>query len=190
MALRSLNFRHVSLVPTINTEFKTKPTQQAIRDVRSAGLSPDLIACRCDTPLDKPSVEKIALYCQVEPKQVIAVHNVDSTYHVPMFLEQQRLKELLGKILRLDAVTIPPQLQARGAAIWSDWKALTGTKHYDEVTIVMVQKYAQQDAFMSVGKVLEHACMRCRLKLNLVWVDASHLEADTLETSPAVYHKA
>jgi CTP synthase len=184
---------HVSLIPIVSGEQKTKPTQQAIRDVRSAGLSPDLIACRCSTALEQSTIDKIAMFCQVEPEQVLAVHDVESTYHVPMLLEQQGLNDLLAKGLRFDTIGISPKQQTHGAAIWNEWKSLTGGKDqlYDRVDICLVGKYTNlHDSYLSVIKSLEHAAMACRRKLNLIWVDASHLEPKACETSPVEYHKA
>ncbi|KAA6411579.1 MAG: CTP synthase [Lasallia pustulata] len=184
---------HVSLIPVVGGEQKTKPTQQAIRDVRSAGLSPDLIACRCFQPLEKSTTDKISMFCQVEPNQVVAVHDVTSTYHVPLLLEQQGLITSLRDILRLDALTISPALSEKGAQTWHAWKRLTSSQNhlYQSVSIALVGKYTNlHDSYLSVIKSLEHAAMACARKLNLVWVNASHLEIATSQSSPADYHKA
>ncbi|MCJ1337319.1 CTP synthase ura7 [Bachmanniomyces sp. S44760] len=184
---------HVSLIPVVNREQKTKPTQQAIRDVRSAGLSPDLIACRCSEPLEKSTTDKIAMFCQVETSQVVAVHDVSSTYHVPLLLENQGLITLLRDILRLDLLTISPTLVKRGSYTWNAWKTLTTSQDhlYESVTIALVGKYTNlHDSYLSVIKSLEHAAMACSKMLNLVWVDASKLEPAASSTSPAEYHKA
>lgn len=201
-AMRSLRRRagknnflqiHVSLVPIVGGEQKTKPTQQATRDVRSAGLSPDLIACRCPEKLGKDTVSKIAHYCQVELEQVIAVHDVASTYHVPLLLEQQGLIASLGEILKLSEMTIAPALVARGQHVWKEWKTLATAQDrlFDTVSIALVGKYTNlHDSYLSVIKSLEHAAMHCRRKLELIWVDAEHLEPHMLRTEPAKYHKA
>ncbi|RVX73452.1 CTP synthase [Exophiala mesophila] len=186
---------HVSLVPVISGEQKTKPTQQAIRDARSAGLSPDLIACRCVEPLIESTTNKIALFCQVEPEQVIAVHDVTSTYHVPMLLEQQGLLTQLRGLLGLESYQISPALVKKGLSIWHDWKALTTSQsrflESEKVTVALVGKYTNlHDSYLSVIKSLEHSAMACHRKLNLVWVDASDLEKGTLDSSPEAYHKA
>ncbi|KAK5219195.1 CTP synthase ura7 [Exophiala xenobiotica] len=186
---------HVSLVPVIGGEQKTKPTQQAIREVRSAGLSPDLVACRCQDQLIESTTSKIAMFCQVEPSQVIAVHDVDSTYHVPMLLEQQGILVQLRELFRLDQYTIPPSLVEKGQKIWRDWNTLTKSQnrriHLEEVTIALVGKYTNlHDSYLSVIKSLEHSAMACSRALNLVWIDASNLEKTTLESSPESYHKA
>lgn len=72
---------HVCLVPNINGELKTKPTQSAIKEVRMLGLAPDLIACRCSRIMEEHTVAKIAQFCDVERDQVISVTDVASLYH-------------------------------------------------------------------------------------------------------------
>ncbi|KIW62547.1 CTP synthase [Phialophora macrospora] len=186
---------HVSLVPVISGEQKTKPTQQAIREARAAGLAPDLIACRCQEPLEDSTINKIAMFCQVEPIQVLAVHDVESTYHVPLLLEQQQLPGQLRDFFRLDAYPIAPALVTRGQQLWNDWKKLTTSQERfletEKVTIALVGKYTNlHDSYLSVIKALEHSAMACQRKLNLIWVEASNLEKATLETNPETYHKA
>ncbi|KIX96523.1 uncharacterized protein Z520_07789 [Fonsecaea multimorphosa CBS 102226] len=186
---------HVSLVPVIGSEQKTKPTQQAIRDARSLGLAPDLIACRCQEQLVEATTNKIAMFCQVEPSQVLAVHDVESTYHVPLLLEQQGLPDQLRELFRLDAYKIAPSLVTKGQQIWEEWKRLTTSQdrflESEKVNIALVGKYTNlHDSYLSVIKALEHSAMACRRKLNLVWVDASNLEKSTLDSNPEKYHKA
>ncbi|KAK0118658.1 CTP synthase ura7 [Cadophora gregata] len=184
---------HVSLIPVIQGEQKTKPTQQAIRDVGRAGLVPDLIACRCDIPLEKGTIDKIAMFCQVEPEQVVAVHNVSSTYHVPLLLEKQGLVETIRNILKLDDIPKAKSLVDRGQRTWTEWKNLTSQQDrlFDTVSIVLVGKYTNlHDSYLSVIKSLEHSAMRCGKKLNLVWVDASNLEEQARTDDPAAFHKA
>ena len=184
---------HVSLVPVVNGEQKTKPTQAAIRDVKSAGLSPDLIACRCAEPLEKETTDKISRFCDVDPEQVIAVHDVASTYHVPLLLENQGLITHLRSIFRLDALSIAPSLIRKGVQTWHAWKSLTTSQEHlhQSVTIALVGKYTNlHDSYLSVVKSLEHSAMACSRKLNLVWIDASHLEESVRVSSPADFHTA
>ncbi|PWW72350.1 CTP synthase [Tuber magnatum] len=184
---------HVSLVPVVNGEQKTKPTQQAIRDVRSAGLAPDLIACRCQEPLSKVTVEKVAAFCDVAHEQVVAVHDVNSTYHVPLLLEQQKLIRLLTPVLELEKLEIAPALVQKGIDIWDEWKTLTLAQDrlFDTVNIALVGKYTNlHDSYLSVVKSLEHASMRCGRKLNLIWVEAEALEDHMKQENPAKFHKA
>ena len=184
---------HVSLIPVTSGEQKTKPTQQAIRDVRSLGLSPDLIACRCVQQLSSDTVQKVAHYCQVELDQVLAVRDVKSTYHVPLLLEEQGLLRSLTSILHLSELNVAPEFIARGQHTWKEWKSLTWAQDrlVDSVCIALVGKYTNlHDSYISLIKSLEHAAMRCRRKLELIWVDAEHLEEPAQSSRLAQYHKA
>ncbi|KAK5956725.1 CTP synthase ura7 [Knufia fluminis] len=186
---------HVSLVPVISGEQKTKPTQAAIRDVRAVGLAPDLIACRCIEPLEESTINKIAMFCQVESDQVVAVHDVESTYHVPLLLEKQGLVGQLSDIFRLSDFSISAPMLTKGQQIWKAWKSLTTAQERyldtERVTIALVGKYTKlHDSYLSVVKSLEHSALAIHRKLNLVWIDAVHLEAATQQSSPEAYHKS
>lgn len=184
---------HVSYVPLIHGEQKTKPTQRAISDVRSAGLNPDLIACRCEKPLESGTIQKIANMCSMDAKQVVAVHNVTTTYHVPLLLERQKLADTIGDLLDLPSIQRKPKKVTEGLQGWKDWVQLAQGQDYlrDTVSIALVGKYTSlKDAYISVSKALEHAAMFCHKKIEVVWVDSSHLEEETFKSSPAEYHKA
>lgn len=183
----------VSYVPLIGTEQKTKPTQRAISDVRSAGLRPDLIACRCETPLEQATIQKIASACQVERDQVVGVHNVSSTYQVPLLLEQQGFLHGIKVILQVGQMNKDPKLLEHGQIIWQEWQGLAMSQDhvFETVSIVLVGKYTSlHDSYMSVTKALEHAAMHCKKKLHLIWVESSHLEENHEQTNPAEYYKA
>lgn len=133
------------------------------------------------------------MFCQVETDQVVAVHNVSSTYHVPLLLEKQGLVKTIGNILNLDGIPKSKSLVDRGQRTWTEWKSLTTQQDrlFDTVSIALVGKYTNlHDSYLSVIKSLEHSAMRCGKKLNLVWVDASHLEEPAKTEEPAKYHKA
>ncbi|KAG9523419.1 CTP synthase, partial [Aureobasidium melanogenum] len=184
---------HVSYVPMVHGEQKTKPTQMAIKAVRSAGLIPDLIACRCEHPLDAGAHQKIARFCQVPLPQVLVVRDMPTTYQVPILLQDQGLLQSLKDILRIDALTISPLLAAKGAEIWTTWNSLANglATVTDVVEIALVGKYLEcPDSYLSVVKSVEHAAMRCKKKLKIVWVDAEHLEPESERANPAAYHKA
>ena len=116
---------HVSLVPVINGEQKSKPTQAAIRDARGLGLHPDLIACRCSQPLDPALIDKLTMFCDVEAGKVIGVHDVASTYHVPLLLRQQKIIEQFTECLGLNSIAISSRQRAEGELRWTKWKQLT-----------------------------------------------------------------
>ncbi|KAK4081540.1 uncharacterized protein Triagg1_2281 [Trichoderma aggressivum f. europaeum] len=181
----------VSYVPVINGEQKTKPTQHAVKTIRSAGLIPDLIACRCERPLDQDTINKIALHCQVEPEQVIAVRDMPTVYQVPVLLKEQGLITVLQSILMLDKLTPEPAQVKKGAEIWQKWKDVISKNYTETIDIALVGKYVElHDSYLSLYKSLEHAAIHCKRKLNLIWVDSEHLEESTREADPALYHKA
>ena len=138
-------------------------------------------------------MDKIAMFCQVEPEDVVEVLDVKLTYSVPLLLEQQKLTSLLSSVLQLDTMTIPKELVMRGQSTWLAWKNLVNasTQLHDVVKVTLVGKYtALHDSYMSTIKSLEHAAMHCGRKLNLEWVDSTDLEVDMLKISPANYHRA
>lgn len=149
----------VSYIPLIGSEQKTKPTQRAISDVRSAGLRPDLIACRCETPLEEGTIQKIANACQVERDQVVGVHNVSTTYRVPILLEKQGFLKTISSLLDIDTIKREHKLVDHGKFIWQEWQGLAISQDhvFETVSIALVGKYTSlHDSYMSVGKALEH----------------------------------
>ncbi|KAF9135306.1 CTP synthase ura7 [Mortierella sp. 14UC] len=207
-AMRQFQFRvghenfaliHVSLVPTIGSvgEQKTKPTQASIRDLRGLGLTPDLIACRCEkTGLDEGIQAKISMFCHVQPSQVLAVRDCSSVYHVPELLRDQGMVDYLWKRLNIDrTVTITPALKEKGADMWKKWNQLTTNQERlhdsDAVSIALVGKYTYlQDSYASVVKALEHATLALHKKLIIKWIEASDLEPDSRISNPIKYHNA
>lgn len=199
-ALRQFQFRvgsdnfalvHVSLVPVIHGELKTKPTQAAVRELRSLGLTPDIIACRCTEKLSRAIMEKISMFCHVGPDQVLGVHDVSSTYHVPVMLEGLNVMSYFQQRLRLD----PPDAdrQAHGASLFSKWKRLTMVHDQSNqtVTIALVGKYVDlQDSYISVVKALEHSALRCGRKLKIRWVDSEVLGDQDSNIAKAAFHEA
>ncbi len=201
-ALRQFQFRvgrenfaliHVSLVPVVSGEQKTKPTQAAIKELRSLGLYPDMIACRCKQKLVKKTIDKIAMFCHVGPEQVLAVHNVSSTYHVPLLLKQEKELDFLAERLHLSELNISDEMKSKGEKLLEDWTRLTTQedRSFKKVTIAIVGKYTNlHDSYLSVIKSLEHSAMRCSRKLEIVWVESTDLEPECEIKNKANFHKA
>lgn len=203
-AMRQFQFRvghanfaliHVSLVPDMHGEQKTKPTQATVRDLRGLGLMPDLVACRVlvGEPLGIETKRKISMFCHVAVDQVVGIHDVSSVYHVPLLLKNQDIIKFLQKRLGLDSVSVSKELHDKGEKLMKRWKDMTDVigknKHLDEVSIVLVGKYTDMpDSYMSVVKSLEHSASRCRRKLRLEWVAAGHLEPDHKINNPVQYY--
>jgi len=181
---------HVSYVPILHGEQKTKPTQHAVKTVRSYGLIPDLIACRAEKPLTGSTINKIALHCQVEVDQVLVVRDMPTVYQVPLLLHEQGLIPLLQSKLNLHALNIPPTLVESGKELYKTWEKLTTQTFHSSVDISLVGKYPSHDAYLSVEKSLEHSSMHLGRKLNLHWVDSEHLEPKAKVNEPEKYQKA
>lgn len=133
------------------------------------------------------------MFCQVETEQVIGVHDVASTYHVPLLLEKQGFLTQLRDILKLDELTIGQSFVDKGQATWKKWRTLTTAQEHvrETINIALVGKYITlHDSYLSVVKSLEHSAMACRRKLHITWVDASNLEENAKEDNPEAFHKA
>ncbi|KAI8147210.1 CTP synthase [Fennellomyces sp. T-0311] len=203
-AMRQFQFRvghenfcliHVSLVPVVGSvgEQKTKPTQMSVRDLRGAGLSPDMVACRSTKPLDASVRSKISMFCHVAPEQVFTVHDVSSVYHVPVLLRDHGAMGFFRRRLSLDTIRVPEDRLLAGQQLWNQWLELTKSYGhlFETVTIAIVGKYTDlHDSYISVYKALEHASLAYRRKLEIKWIEASNLEPDTMKSDPVKYHES
>ncbi|GAA5809077.1 CTP synthase ura7 [Mucor flavus] len=203
-AMRQFQFRvghdnfcliHVSLVPVVGSvgEQKTKPTQMSVRDLRGAGLTPDLIACRSSKILDPSVAAKISMFCHVAPEQVLAVHDVSSVYHVPILMRESGVVDFFRRRLNLDAIKISDERRLVGEELWTRWTTLAGSyvHIHESVTIALVGKYTNlHDSYISVYKALEHAALNCKRRIEINWIEATDLENDTLNTDPLKFHES
>ncbi|XP_030013942.1 CTP synthase 1b [Sphaeramia orbicularis] len=179
---------HVSLIPQPNTtgEQKTKPTQNSVRELRGLGLSPDLIMCRCSTPLETAVKEKISMFCHVEPSQVICVRDVSSVYRVPLLLEEQGVMNFFCQRLNLPVDVKPRKMLSK-------WKEMAdrSDRLLERVSIALVGKYTKlSDAYTSVIKALEHSALAINHKLEVKYIDSEDLEPSTQQVEPVKYHEA
>ncbi|CAI5700524.1 unnamed protein product [Peronospora effusa] len=195
-ALRQFQFRvgtenfclvHVSLVPVLGSvgEQKTKPTQHAIKELRSAGLTPDVIICRSSSELEPATKAKIGMFCQVPANHVLSVHDVSNIYHVPLLLSKQGAASILMSKLQLMDRFCEPNLAA--------WSAMAHrVDSFEKVCkIALVGKYTGlQDSYLSVIKALKHATMKCNHDLEIEWIEASDLEVELRESNPIAYENA
>jgi len=180
---------HVSLVPQPNAtgEHKTKPTQASVRELRGLGISPDVIVCRSEKPVDESVKEKISNFCHVGVDQVINIPDCPTIFHVPLVLRRHGLLEQLKTRL-----VMPDQLQIQ-KRFMRKWKELADRAEglRKEVRIVLVGKYTKlQDAYASVIKALQHASLAVNRRLSLNYINAEDLEEAMKSTDPVRYHNA
>jgi CTP synthase len=163
---------HVTWLPYIGatSEMKTKPTQHSVRELRSIGISPDMIVARADEPFEESLREKIALFCDVDKKAVIPMVTTPVLYEVPLLLEREKVAEYILKRFGLEERIKPD---------WTKWQELVDeTKRPKEsVKIALVGKYVElHDAYMSVREALKHAALHLGVELDLKWVHSAELE--------------
>jgi CTP synthase len=163
---------HVTWLPHIGAtnELKTKPTQHSVRELRSIGISPDMIVARSDLPMDNDLNDKIALFCDVEPRAVVPMVTCDVLYEVPLILERAGVGDYMLKRLGLEARRQPD---------WSAWEQIVAEvrKPKPVVKIALVGKYVElHDAYMSVRESLHHAALAVGVEVDISWVHSSELE--------------
>lgn len=163
---------HVTWLPYIGAtdELKTKPTQHSVSELRSIGITPDMIVARSDMPVHEKLREKIALFCDVEKRAVIVMTTAPILYEIPLLLEKEKVGDYLVERLNLQPKKTPD---------WSAWETLvTETKRKKpKVTIALVGKYVElHDAYISVREALKHAALSLGVDLDLKWVHSADLE--------------
>ena len=162
---------HVTLVPYIPSarEFKTKPTQHSVKELRSIGLQPDVIVARSDRPLPADIKSKIALFCDVEPEAVIFNPDAQSIYEVPLILEQEGLDEIVVKRLELTCPVREPDMSA-----WRQW--CPGSRTSNARSGGACRQYvALPDAYLSAVEALRHAGIENGVQVEIDWVDSEAL---------------
>jgi len=178
-------FVHLTLVPYINAsgELKTKPTQHSVKELRSLGISPDILICRSEQELPKDEKNKIALFCSVPNDSVISMHDVDTVYSIPALLNKQKVDRTILEKLKIK--TNNPKL--------NDWKRVVKAKLLPEreVNISFVGKYTElKDSYKSINEALEHAGIKNKAQVNINFVEAENLTSKnirkTLKNADAV----
>ncbi len=173
-------YMHVTLIPWIPAarEMKTKPTQHSVKELRSIGIQPDVLVCRCDRPLQSGMKDKLSEFCDVPVESVITAQDANSIYEVPLMLEKEGLAQQTLELLRLE--TRHPDL--------SQWESLVQRMQSpsQSLEIALVGKYVQlSDAYLSVVEALGHAAIATNSEINLRWVSAEDLEAKGAQESLA-----
>ncbi|HSS50122.1 MAG TPA: CTP synthase [Thermoanaerobaculia bacterium] len=162
---------HLTLVPYIAAaeELKTKPTQHSVRELREIGISADIVLCRVDRALPEEMKKKIALFCNVDPRQVIAARDVPTIYEVPLMFCSEGLDDIVLELLNL------PHYD-RDMSRWESLVArIKNPKH--KVRVGIVGKYVEfPDAYKSLNEALLHGGIANDAHVELVYVDAEQVE--------------
>jgi CTP synthase len=168
-------FIHLTLLPFIKTagEMKTKPTQHSVKELRSIGIQPDILLCRCEMPIPEGERKKLGLFCNVRPSAVIQAMDSSNIYAVPLDYHEQGLDDEVLDVFGMKDTAPPPDL--------SRWEAISHTlSHPDgEVNIAIVGKYtALTDAYKSLIEALTHGGVANNVRVKFDWIEGEAFERD------------
>jgi CTP synthase len=163
-------------IPGYLGEMKSKPVQMSVRTLNSMGIQPDIVIGRSENPLDERRKERLALFCNVLPEDVIANPDVDTIYKVPILLDQQNLGERVLEKLKLK----------NNKKDLKPWRDLLDKREEakNEKTIAVVGKYfgtgdyQLEDVYVSVIESIKHAAWAKGVRTKMVWVDSEQFEKD------------
>ncbi len=163
---------HVTLLPYVRAagEMKTKPSQHSVKELLSIGIQPDILLCRCEHPIPDDSRRKLALFCNVEEKDVIQALDAESIYQVPLAYHDEGLDDRVLAHFAMDAAPAPD------LARWGDIVERQ-TRPDGAVRIAVVGKYdGYPDAYKSLFEALTHGGIANRVAVEVVWVASDALE--------------
>ncbi len=166
---------HCTLIPYLKAagEMKTKPTQHSVKELRSLGIQPNVIVVRTETEVSQDMKDKIALFCDIDPKAVIEARDAEILYQVPLELQAQHLDDIVCNHLHLEC----------GQADMTEWtelvdRVLNLTK---TVKIGLVGKYVDlQDAYLSVAEALRHAGYEFDSDVKIKWINSEKVNASNV----------
>ena len=165
-------FVHLTLLPFINAagEVKTKPTQHSVKELRSIGIQPDILVCRCDREISKSDIKKISIFCNVKEESVIQAIDVDTIYAVPKDLKRNGLDVAVLKTLGKN------KLPSSNLRKWN--KVVNRIRRPSgEVAIGIVGKYLElNDAYKSLFEALTHGGISNNVKVKIKNIDTDKLE--------------
>ena len=164
-------------IPSMIGEMKTKPTQQAVRNLNEAGLQADMILARSEVSLDEPRKKKLAIYCNIHPEDVVSAPDVKSVYEVPINFEKENVG---NRILKKFGI------KARQSNL-KEWDELVKLirNHPKTVEIGIVGKYFESghftlmDSYISVIEAIKHAAFSQNRKANISWISSEDFEKNT-----------
>ncbi len=169
-------YLHVTLVPYIKTahELKTKPTQHSVRELLKVGVQADVLLCRCEEPLAGEVKEKIALFANMDRKNVISAVDVKSIYEAPLRLHDEGLDEIVLDLLRLEK---------RQTSI-AEWAKMVEHIYSPKpkVTIAIIGKYVKlTESYKSLAEAITHGGLACDVDINFLWVDSEGITEKNVE---------
>ena len=169
-SIKSL-FIHLTLVPYLKSsdEIKTKPTQHSVKELRSLGIQPDIIICRCERSIPVSQKKKISLFCNVSIQNVIETVDVKTIYEAPISFFNQKLDKQVLKFF---------DLKPKKLVDLKPWKKITNIllNNKQKVNIAVVGKYVDlKDAYKSLDEALTHGGIENNVEVNLLRIESDKL---------------
>ncbi|MDN7226539.1 CTP synthase [Planococcus sp. N064] len=167
---------HCTLIPYLGAakEMKTKPTQHSVKELRSLGIQPNLIVVRTEHAVPQDMKDKIALFCDIKPEEVIESRDVDVIYEMPLRLKEQGMDQIVLDHFGIEA---PEADMTEWIELVEKVQSLSKT-----VRIGLVGKYVElQDAYISVVEALKHAGFAYDAEIEVDWINAEHINAENVE---------
>ncbi|MBI1185936.1 MAG: CTP synthase [Alphaproteobacteria bacterium] len=167
-------FVHLTLLPYIPSagEMKTKPTQHSVKELRSIGIQPNIILCRCDRPIPADEKRKIALFCNVRESSVIEARDLPTIYEAPLAYHEAGLDT---ELLKHFGVTVAP------APDLGKWETIAQRLRNPDghVSIAVVGKYTElKDAYKSLIEALQHGGVANNVKVDISWIESQAFETE------------
>lgn len=161
---------HVTLIPYLDKsgEMKTKPTQHSVKELLSIGIQPDLIVCRTEQVISQEMKNKIALFCNVNPRCVIQNLDAKTLYEVPLMFEKEQLAQIVCEKLGIEVKELNLE----------EWELLVKKEKIKKrkVKIALVGKYVElHDAYISIVESLYHAGIQLESEVEIEWIDAEKI---------------
>ena len=172
---RNCLYVNVVYVPWINTskELKSKPAQNALKDLRGFGIIPDVVVCRTEKPAPREICEKIARFSGIPDEAVLNLPDIDSVYDVPFNVLKSGVLEILNDFVGDDS---EPDMSA-----WEEFSKKRAQKNARTVKVGLVAKYVgNEDTYICVTEALKAAAAWNDVNLDLRWINAEKVDEKTL----------
>ncbi len=173
-------------IPSKVGEMKTKPTQNAIRQLNSYGVQPHMVIGRSSEPLDDRRKSKIAMQCNIRPEHVISAPDIDSIYDVPLNFDKDNLADIILPHFKLKTKRTN-KLAKEGMRSWRKF-ANSAKNTKKELDIAVVGKYfgtgdfVLSDAYISVIEAIKFSSYAKGVKPKLHWISSQDFESGKLST--------
>ncbi|KYC62143.1 CTP synthase [Heyndrickxia coagulans] len=175
VGIDNVMYIHCTLIPYLKAsgEMKTKPTQHSVKELRGLGIQPNVIVVRTEMPISQDMKDKIALFCDIQPREVVECIDADTLYAIPLMLQEQKLDQLVCDHLKLQC----PE------ADMAEWRGLVDRVRNlkKTVKIALVGKYvALQDAYLSVAEALKHAGYQFDADIDIDMINAEEVDRENV----------